>query len=495
MDPGFGARLRAHREERRLTLQAIAAQTKIKQSLWIGLERNDFSKWPTGIFARAFVRDYARAIGLEPETVVREFLERHPDPIEQTLFGPGGAPLTESDLVHVHAEPATRLQRLIGAARTAVPTLLNRGDRANKLETRSQPVPDAAERQQPGPPVVASAPAQARTPVDRSDDSRPEIDLRALAELCTRFAIVADGEQFKTALAETARILHAVGVMVWCWDAGSALLTPVAAHGYSDAVVARLPRLEWLHVTRGGVYTFLTPQVKKRPIVVTCSRGIHGSRFAEFALAQMFSLAKRIPQVVRAQDKKEWSRVKPEELSGMTLGVVGLGTIGSDLAAKGKALGMRVLATKRIVTEKPDYVDELGAPGFLPDLLAQSDYVVLLLASVPATFNIIGENELRRMKPGAYLINLTGGRAIEETLLIRALKERWIAGAALDAFAKQPLPPDSELWNLPNVIITPRIAGITSQKWPALLPIFQENLRRFVAGESLYNLVDKELGY
>ena len=99
------------------------------------------------------------------------------------------------------------------------------------------------------------------------------------------------------------------------------------------------------------------------------------------------------------------------------------------------------------------------------------------------------------MKPSAYLINLTGGRAIEESLLIKALKERWIAGAVLDAFAHQPLPQDSELWNLPNVIITPRIAGITNQKWPALLSIFQENLRRFLASEPLQNLVDKELGY
>jgi len=131
----------------------------------------------------------------------------------------------------------------------------------------------------------------------------------------------------------------------------------------------------------------------------------------------------------------------------------------------------------------------------LPRLLAESDFAVLLLASVPSTFNIIGENELRMMKRSAYLINLTGGRAVEEALLVRALKEGWIAGAALDAFARQPLPEDSELWDLPNVIITPRIAGITSQKWPALLPIFSENLRRFIAGEPLQNLVDKELGY
>ena len=114
---------------------------------------------------------------------------------------------------------------------------------------------------------------------------------------------------------------------------------------------------------------------------------------------------------------------------------------------------------------------------------------------MPSTFNIIGEHELRLMKPSAYFINLTGGRAVEEKLLVRALKEKWFAGAVLDAFGKQPLPEDSELWSLPNVIITPRIAGITSQKWPAVLPVFKENLRRFIAGGPLRNVVNKELGY
>jgi len=185
----------------------------------------------------------------------------------------------------------------------------------------------------------------------------------------------------------------------------------------------------------------------------------------------------------------------PTEVEGKTLGIVGLGTAGSDLTRKAKALGFRVFATKRTETAKPDFVEHLGTPEFLPQLLAESDFVVLLLASVPSTFNIIGENELRRMKPSAYLINLTGGRAIDEALLVRALKEHWIAGAVLDAFARQPLPTDSELWSLPNVIITPRIAGITSEKWSALLPIFRENLQRFIAGEPLRNIVDKRLGY
>jgi phosphoglycerate dehydrogenase-like enzyme len=262
-----------------------------------------------------------------------------------------------------------------------------------------------------------------------------------------------------------------------------------------DELVQQMPRLKWLHVTRGGVNTYLTPAVKARPIQVTGSKGAHGIVFSEFALAGIFAFAKKLPESIEAQRQKQWQRLQPIEVAGQTLGIVGLGTAGNELARKAKALGMRVIATKRTATEKPDDVDQLGTPDLLPALLSQSDYVVLLLASVPSTLNIIGESELRRMKPSAYLINLSGGRAIEESLLVRALKERWIAGAALDAFARQPLPQDSELWNLPNVIITPRIAGVTSKKWPALLPIFRENLRRFIAGEPLQNLVDKELGY
>lgn len=262
-----------------------------------------------------------------------------------------------------------------------------------------------------------------------------------------------------------------------------------------DTLIQQMTNLKWLHVTRGGVNAYLTPTVKARPIQVTGSKGIHGTVFSEFALACIFTLAKKLPDAMAAQSQKKWQKLQPVEVEGKTIGIVGLGTVGMELARKAKALGMRVLATKRNPGAKPDFVDELGGPGFLPTLMAQADFVVLLLASVPSTFNIIGEKELRLLKPTAYLINLTGGRAVEEKLLVRALKEQWFAGAVLDAFERQPLPEESELWSLPNVIVTPRIAGITSQKWPAVLPVFKDNLRRFLAGEPLRNVVNKELGY
>jgi phosphoglycerate dehydrogenase-like enzyme len=262
-----------------------------------------------------------------------------------------------------------------------------------------------------------------------------------------------------------------------------------------EALVQQMPNLKWLHVTRGGVHPYLTPIIRARPIQVTGSKGIHGTVFSEFALACILALAKKLPECIEAQKQRQWQKLAPVEVEGKTLGIVGLGTAGTVLARKAKAMGLRVIATKRTATPKPEYVDELGTPAFLPRLLSESDFVVLLLASVPSTLKILGEKELRLMKKNAYLINLTGGHAIEEKLLVQALKESWIAGAALDAFARQPLPEDSELWELPKVIISPRIGGLTEQKWAPLLPIFVDNLKRFIAGEPLCNVVDKELGY
>ena len=292
-----------------------------------------------------------------------------------------------------------------------------------------------------------------------------------------------------------------------------------------DQLTAEMTNLKWLHVTRGGVNAYLTPTVKARPIQVTGSKGIHGTVFSEFALASILALAKKLPECWAAQKQRKWQKLTTEQIAGKTLGIVGLGTVGTELAQKAKAVGLSVIATKfrrgdllalnastdrssdepqlfhavfellRTVTTKPDFVDKLGSPEYLPMLLAQSDFVVLCLASIPSTENIIGETEMRAMKKSSYLINLTGGNAISEQLLVRALKESWIAGAALDAFPRQPLPADSELWSFSNVIISPRIGGILAQKWAQLLPIFIDNLKHFLAGEPLRNVVDKELGY
>ena len=140
-----------------------------------------------------------------------------------------------------------------------------------------------------------------------------------------------------------------------------------------DTLVEQMPNLKWLHVTRGGVNAYLTPTVKARPIQVTGSKGIHGTVFSEFALACIFALAKKLPECMEAQKQKEWQKLIPLEIAGKTLGIVGLGTAGAALARKAKALGLRVIAIKRTPTPKPEYVDELGTPEFLPQLLSGSD--------------------------------------------------------------------------------------------------------------------------
>jgi phosphoglycerate dehydrogenase-like enzyme len=220
---------------------------------------------------------------------------------------------------------------------------------------------------------------------------------------------------------------------------------------------------------------------------------IDGVQFAEFALGCVLVLAKQFPHFFHAQLESHWDRTMPLEISGMTMGILGLGTIGSAIARKAKAFDMRVLGVKRIAVPKPEFVDELWTPERLGDLLAQSDFLVITLSSTPTVFGLLGLEELKLMKKTAYLINLTGGKVIKEEHLLRGLKERWMAGAVLDALPRQPLPPDSELWSLPNVIVTPRIAGFTPKRWQRLIPVFQSNLKKFLSGEPI-PLINKELG-
>lgn len=264
-----------------------------------------------------------------------------------------------------------------------------------------------------------------------------------------------------------------------------------------DELVARLTGLKWIHTTRGGAFPFFTPMVIERQIKVTTSTGIHGAPFAQYALACILAFASRFPESWHAQREHRWERLVPEPLAGKTLGILGLGTAGLELARLANLLGLRVIATKRTVNEKPAFVDELGTPEFMPELLRESDFVVILLPSVPSMAGYLGEQEIRLMKPAAYLINLATGRAVDEDLLVRALKERWIAGAALDALPNEPLRPESALWDLPNVLISAHVGGVMppSRSWELALPIFIENLQNFQAGEPMRNQVDHERGY
>jgi phosphoglycerate dehydrogenase-like enzyme len=261
-----------------------------------------------------------------------------------------------------------------------------------------------------------------------------------------------------------------------------------------DDLMRRLTSLKWVQFTRGTAFELIDPALRKSDVAASVIPAIDGVQFAEFALGSVLLLAKQFPSFFHAQLESRWERTMPLEISGMTLGVFGLGTIGSAVARRAKAFDMRVLGIKRVPAAKPDFVDELWTSDRLKDLLAQSDFLVITLPSTPAVFGLIGPEELKLMKKSAYLINLTGGKVIKEEHLVLALRENWIAGAVLDALPRQPLPPDSELWRLANVIITPRIAGFTPKRWQRLIPVFQNNLRKFLSGEPI-PLINKELGY
>ena len=155
---------------------------------------------------------------------------------------------------------------------------------------------------------------------------------------------------------------------------------------------------------------------------------------------------------------------------------------------------MRVVATKRKMIDKPEFVDELWTAERLPDLLAQADFLVISLPSSPEIDGILGLDAFKLMKRSAYLINVTADRAVREEVLVKVLKEQWIAGAALDAFPRQPLPPDSELWNLNNVTITPRVGGFSPNRWKRLVPAFKNNLERYFQGRQM-DVIDKRVGY
>ena len=267
-----------------------------------------------------------------------------------------------------------------------------------------------------------------------------------------------------------------------------------AGEPVGDELIDRMGKLAWLHTTSGGGNRFLTPSVRERSITLTTSTGIHGRPFTEFGLACMYGLAKKLPVILEAQRRTVWDRglTSMDRAGEKTVGIVGLGTVGSELARTVKTLGMRVLATKRTVTATPPYVDELGPPEYLEAMLGEAD--VLFLTLPPTSDVLIGEAELRSMKRGSYVINLTGGRrGVDEDALIAALRDGHIAGAALNLNGS--IDPDSELWALPNVILSPGLAGDSPDKWKMQRALFVDNLGRFLRGEELRNVVDATHGY
>ncbi len=260
-------------------------------------------------------------------------------------------------------------------------------------------------------------------------------------------------------------------------------------------VVQRAGRLRWIHSTAAGVDQLLHPEVYERDIVVTSSSGIH-QPLVEHVFAFLLALHRRLHVAVRLQLQRRWDRrrIVGDEVAGKTLGILGLGTIGRDIASRAGAFGMRVVGTKRTPAPVPG-VERVLPPEGLPEVLRESDAVVVTLPLTPQTRGLLGEAEFRMMKPSAIFINVGRGPIVQEAALVRALREGWIAAAALDVFEHEPLPADSPLYDLENVILTPHVSGTSPRYLDRAVPLFCENLRRFLAGQPLLNLVDKERGY
>jgi len=267
--------------------------------------------------------------------------------------------------------------------------------------------------------------------------------------------------------------------------------------------VRAAPKLRWVHSPAAAVHLLMIPEIIHSGIVVTNAGSVHGPVVAEHVIAQVLALAKRLPSAVRYQQQRKWAQdplwreqPRPREVAGATLGLIGLGSIGREVAARALALGMRVVAVREHA-EKPAGISalEVLAPEQLDRMLAEADYVVLAAPLTPRTRTLINAERLARMKPDAFLINVSRGALVDEAALAVALRRRQIGGAALDVFQKEPLPPDSPLWDLENVLITPHSAALTEKLWQRHYDLIAENLRRFLAGEPLLNVVDKSKGY
>ncbi len=264
--------------------------------------------------------------------------------------------------------------------------------------------------------------------------------------------------------------------------------------------VAAAPRLRWVQATIAGVEGFPLPALAARGIVLTNASGVAAPAIAEHVLALMLAFARGLPALYRRQASGAWCDNHDEapptfELGGQTLGIVGLGDIGVELARRAHALGMRVRATDRDPGEAPPGVERVRPSDDLPALLAAADHVVLCLPLTRSTEHLIGREQLAVMKDSAYLYNVGRGELVDQGALVAALRDGTIAGAGLDVTTPEPLLADSPLWALPTVVITGHTAGQTPLYWERGIDLVIDNARRFLAGEGLRNVVDTGAGY
>ncbi|WP_425616929.1 D-2-hydroxyacid dehydrogenase [Anatilimnocola sp. NA78] len=259
--------------------------------------------------------------------------------------------------------------------------------------------------------------------------------------------------------------------------------------------VVKQGRLQWIQSSAAGLDHCLTPKVIDSPIIVSSASGLFADQVAEQTFALMLGLLRSLPTFFRAQQKFDFTRRPTGDLHHKTVGIVGLGGNGTRIAEVLRPWKVRILATDVFADEKPDCVDELWPADQLPQLMQACDIVILCVPLNEQTHHLIGAKELAQMKKGSLLINVARGPVMDETALIAALQSGHLAGAGLDVTEVEPLPAESPLWTLPNVIITPHVGAQAKRRVDDSTDLICENLRRYLAGKSLLNKVDKRLGY
>jgi len=254
--------------------------------------------------------------------------------------------------------------------------------------------------------------------------------------------------------------------------------------------------LKWIHALSAGVDGLIAvPEIRDRRIRLTSTKGIHGLPIAEHTLGMILCFARGFHLLRDRQLKQEWRKhLVADEIQGKTAGILGLGNIGRVVAQKCKLMGMRVVGLD-IQPSGEGIIDRFYPVRDAVALVQESDYVVITLPLTPDTHHLVGDKLLRAMKQSAYLINVARGPIVDQRALIQALKEGWIAGAGLDVLEAEPLPPESELWGLPNVIISPHMSAISPYYMDRAMAVFCENLTRFAQGKELLFEINWESGF
>lgn len=268
---------------------------------------------------------------------------------------------------------------------------------------------------------------------------------------------------------------------------------------FPPADLKYIPNLKWVATASAGVDAYVADDIYPHPgVILTNSSGAYGIAIAEHLLTVTLMLLRRMREYEEGQRQKRWKYLgKIRSVFGSTVTIVGIGNIGGNFAKRCKAMGATVRGVKRTPGEKPEYIDELYLTEELDQAIQGADVVALCLPGTNQTQHIITEKQLNAMKPGAILLNIGRGTAIDQQALCQALESGHLGGAGLDVTDPEPLPPESPLWTMGNVVLTPHISGNDSLDYTTetILDLFIENLSHYVKGEPMHNVIDRQIGY